>query len=922
MIKRRHSILSVLLILALTILFLPVNVSAKDDTETFDTAEWYSTFASGQELLQDGVYFSDEWFAQDPAAENKALALSSMQLVAAALDETEDNKGEAMLKTLGFEAAGTVNVGTENPGDCSYTWGTKTVSAGGETFTIAAVVIHSYTFTDSTKRKGWMQNFCVNGEEETAEHYALAKAADSITDTVNSLSDGNTVFWVMGQSRGGAIANLLSVRLHNSNTAKRIYTYAFEAPAVVNVDAAGDYTFIHNYYCDDDPVVMIPPWDMTVYGQRHLLNTEEADAKLAQELEKLESTGLEILEEEPGIDVRQTEENLIAALTEKVPTRADYSKVNTVTVTKEDGQETELTFTYQDTFIHLLDVMYSSDLSGFSADEAIERMDELLNPAEALSNAVKNDSADDYYIAACGVKSFMTNIGLNVDLSEKDLYVLLTLIGSQIVDTSYEPDEDGPSVMMYMLPLVELYSNVNHIVFSHHFDAIIARLKALAPYPQVSSLSVTITEPKAGDGTDAAPAEVISAISTPGSDWSDVSAKWLDVQDTLEEGCIYYLQVTLQTTAHTVPEDFAFLINGKQPSEEMQITYEKGIYTVQALFEFTLGTPEKVTIHFDSKGHGKTIDDITVNKGILLRTAMEVEDQGIITDDEGTWRFESWLDEDGRDWRDVIAAGDLTLYASWTELLTAIKVQYTIPNVGEPLGMPESAEPDKYIFEEIEFTDSDYNYVDTALSADWYSVCFHAVIVADHTEFYVTENEYGDDYAGTLIINGEEVAINTYEEHAASANTDEGYIRVQFDFLPLEASYDVIEGAQSTYVKGSGSSVTLRIRRSINDERCYELFREVLIDGKVLDTKLYEAKPGSTIITLKSSTLDALSAGSHTVTVNFADGQAKTTVQIKEDPGTKAPDTSDHTNMTLWTGMLAASLLVFLSALYCRRRMS
>lgn len=53
------------------------------------------------------------------------------------------------------------------------------------------------------------------------------------------------------------------------------------------------------------------------------------------------------------------------------------------------------------------------------------------------------------------------------------------------------------------------------------------------------------------------------------------------------------------------------------------------------------------------------------------------------------------------------------------------------------------------------------------------------------------------------------------------------------------------------------------------------------MDGNLIDKSNYTAKEGSTIITLKASYLNTLSAGNHTVEILWTDGSASTTFTTK-----------------------------------------
>ena len=135
-----------------------------------------------------------------------------------------------------------------------------------------------------------------------------------------------------------------------------------------------------------------------------------------------------------------------------------------------------------------------------------------------------------------------------------------------------------------------------------------------------------------------------------------------------------------------------------------------------------------------------------------------------------------------------------------------------------------------------------------------------------------------------------------------------------------EIEYTVVSGDQSTWKQGSEDGLTIIVKRSVNDEECYSHFKDVLIDGNLLERDQdYTAAPGSTVITVKTSVLEKLAAGEHTVTAVFDDGTAETKIAVAaKDPDT-APDTSDHRDNS-WPAYLSASLIVFVLAFAVRRK--
>ena len=160
-------------------------------------------------------------------------------------------------------------------------YGTKEIKDGSNTCTLAVVVMQSYTLDSSIKKKGWVQNFTVNNPAGSSgkEHYAFSKAVDKVIGHIAGLkTDDNTRYWIMGQSRGGALANILSAKLPDKTgiSRKNIFAYTFESPATVDgsvfsssSENISKYGYIHNYRCTDDIITYLPPWEMTRYGEEY-----------------------------------------------------------------------------------------------------------------------------------------------------------------------------------------------------------------------------------------------------------------------------------------------------------------------------------------------------------------------------------------------------------------------------------------------------------------------------------------------------------------------------------------------------------------------------------------------------------------------------------------------------------------------------
>ena len=96
-------------------------------------------------------------------------------------------------------------------------------------------------------------------------------------------------------------------------------------------------------------------------------------------------------------------------------------------------------------------------------------------------------------------------------------------------------------------------------------------------------------------------------------------------------------------------------------------------------------------------------------------------------------------------------------------------------------------------------------------------------------------------------------------------------------------TYQIIDGANSSWTHDSDGNITIRGNGD------FSKFTGVKVDGNLIDKSNYTAKEGSTIITLKASYLNTLSAGTHTVEILWTDGSANATFTIKAN-------TSDNSN--------------------------
>lgn len=122
---------------------------------------------------------------------------------------------------------------------------------------------------------------------------------------------------------------------------------------------------------------------------------------------------------------------------------------------------------------------------------------------------------------------------------------------------------------------------------------------------------------------------------------------------------------------------------------------------------------------------------------------------------------------------------------------------------------------------------------------------------------------------------------------------------------PTPVQYKIIEGANSSWTQNSDGDLVIKGDGEISK------FRNVKVDGVVVDKKNYTVTEGSTIITFKAAYLKTLSVGSHTFEIIWTDGSASTSFTIAKnatDTDDKLTKTGDDFNLMLCITLLMASL--------------
>ena len=154
-----------------------------------------------------------------------------------------------------------------------------------------------------------------------------------------------------------------------------------------------------------------------------------------------------------------------------------------------------------------------------------------------------------------------------------------------------------------------------------------------------------------------------------------------------------------------------------------------------------------------------------------------------------------------------------------------------------------------------------------------------------------------DDTATEALINAAKEQYDALTEHEKSLIPEEMKEKLE-SLLGDLLDYRIVGGSGGQWTVGDDGSITMIANGPV------EKFVEIKVDGTAVDAANYTVKSGSTIITLKPEYLNTLSAGKHTLTVVYTDGQAIGEFEILKKTETATPQTGDNSDVGLWITLL------------------
>lgn len=130
-------------------------------------------------------------------------------------------------------------------------------------------------------------------------------------------------------------------------------------------------------------------------------------------------------------------------------------------------------------------------------------------------------------------------------------------------------------------------------------------------------------------------------------------------------------------------------------------------------------------------------------------------------------------------------------------------------------------------------------------------------------------------------------------------------------------NYNIIEGADGEWTQGTTNDLVIK------GDGEFAKFSAVKVDGATINAANYEVSEGSTIVTLKATYVAGLAVGAHTFAIEWTDGVATTTFEIKAKPVSQpttsgntpaasnekdeVPKTGENDNMLFWIFVTAIS---------------
>ena len=329
---------------------------------------------------------------------------------------------------------------------------------------------------------------------------------------------------------------------------------------------------------------------------------------------------------------------------------------------------------------------------------------------------------------------------------------------------------------------------------------------------------------------------------------------------------------------------------------------------VTANYEISYGVSAKLVIEPDtSKIDALTTENVTSANEEDIKAVQEMMETAESIKDE--WADITETCEDLLETIEAVQKATDTENTDKVERVTADNVKPedkdTLENAKADLEKALEDNPDNYTEDEKQTIRDEIQRMENAVAA-----LKNAEDVADSIAQLPDAVEPDDEAAAEKILDAKK-AYDDLTDHEKSL-VDEASGKKLDDLVTALTAYDIIKGDGDKWTEGNTSGL------SFTANGPFSKFVGVEVNGKEVDAKYYDAKSGSTVITLKQSYLKKLSDGKHTITVLYTDGETTGTFQILAQ--STSPATGDDSNIMLWTGLLCVSTLTLVVLLADRKR--
>ena len=172
----------------------------------------------------------------------------------------------------------------------------------------------------------------------------------------------------------------------------------------------------------------------------------------------------------------------------------------------------------------------------------------------------------------------------------------------------------------------------------------------------------------------------------------------------------------------------------------------------------------------------------------------------------------------------------------------------------------------------------------------------------------------GTSWQDSNVFNGlsQDTEYTFYQRLAGDENHEPSPSSEGTEIRTGSITYTAVKTEGDRQTVGQNADLVVEIKRSENDAITYDHFTGVKMDGRDVPEKdasgkaNWTAAKGSLVLTVKSTYMETLAAGDHTLKVLFKDGSVEIPVTISA--AETSPKTGDASNLLLWSVLALLSL--------------